>query len=247
MGETFISIVLNGQLILAAPIALAAGIVSFASPCVLPLVPGYLGYIGGMTRQNSARPRTRLLLGVGLFILGFATIFVTYGALFGAAGSWLIRWQDLVTRLLGILVVLMGLAFIGGVPFLQRTLKLPSSPTVGLAGAPLLGIVFGLGWTPCLGPTLTAISLLSLNSGSVLRGALLGLIYCAGLGIPFLLIALGLNWMTAAVAFLRRHIRAINIAGGVMLIVIGVLMISGLWTAWIYSLQALIGGFVLPI
>lgn len=141
----------------------------------------------------------------------------------------------------------MGLAFIGGVPFLQRTLKLPTSPTVGLAGAPLLGIVFGLGWTPCLGPTLTAISLLSLNSGSVLRGAFLGLIYCAGLGIPFLLIALGLNWMTAAVTFLRRHIRAINITGGVMLIVIGVLMITGLWTAWIYSLQALIGGFVLPI
>lgn len=244
---SFGNVVLNGQLIIAIPVAILAGIVSFASPCVLPLVPGYLAYIGGMTSPESRRARQRLILGVALFVLGFATVFMVYGAAFGTAGAWLVRWQDLITRILGILVIAMGAAFLGGLSFLQRTLKPSIRPRTGLAGAPLLGIVFGIGWTPCLGPTLSAISLLSLNSASPWRGAILGLTYCLGLGIPFLLLAWGLNWVTGAMSFFKKHVRAINILGGSMLILIGTLMLTGIWTLWIYSIQALIGGFTLPI
>lgn len=238
---------LSGQLLVAIPIALLAGLVSFASPCVLPLVPGYLAYIGGMAGPDVARARRRLIAGVGLFVLGFSVVFISYGAAFGAAGYFLVRWQDPITRVLGLVVILMGLAFIGAFSFFQRTAKPRFAPATGLAGAPLLGLVFGVGWTPCLGPTLTAISLLSLGSGSPWRGALLGLFYCLGLGIPFLLVALGLNWMAGAISWLKRHIRTINIAGGSMLILIGAFMVTGVWTMWIYSMQALIGGFVLPI
>jgi cytochrome c-type biogenesis protein len=242
-------IVFSGQLLVALPLALLAGLVSFASPCVLPLVPGYLAYIGGIASvptgvQRRRRDVRRLLLGVSLFILGFSLVFVAYGAAFGAMGAWLVQWQGLITRILGVVVILMGLVFVGQFAFMQRTAKLAISPATGLAGAPLLGIVFGIGWTPCMGPTLTAIMSLSLDSASPWRGAILGLVYCLGLGIPFLLVALGLGWVTGSVAFLRRHIRAINITGGAMLVVIGVLMVSGLWTQWIYQLQAVISGFV---
>jgi cytochrome c-type biogenesis protein len=237
-------IIADGQLWLAIPLALLAGLVSFASPCVLPLVPGYLGYVTGTTATAS---RWRPVLGVGLFILGFALVFVAYGAAFGSLGGWLIRWQDPLIRALGGVVILMGLVFIGAFRVFQRTAKLPITPRTGLAGAPLLGIVFGLGWTPCLGPTLAAISALSIGTGSALRGALLTAVYCIGLGLPFLAIAAGLGWATSAVAFLRRHIRAINIAGGVTMVAVGVLMITGIWTTIVYSLQDLIGGTVLPI
>ena len=247
MGEDFAEQILSGQLLIAIPVALLAGLVSFASPCVLPLVPGYLGYVGGIAGADTRRPKARLLAGVGLFILGFAVVFISYGAAFGAAGYWLVKWQDPVTRVLGVLVILMGLVFVGAFSFFQRTVKPSFTPRLGLAGAPLLGVVFGVGWTPCLGPTLTAISLLSLNSSSPWRGALLALVYCLGLGVPFLLVALGFGWMSAAVAWVRAHIRVINIVGGAVLILIGVLMVSGIWTAWIFSLQAIIGGFVLPI
>lgn len=247
MGEDFAQQILTGQLLIAVPIALLAGLVSFASPCVLPLVPGYLGYVGGVTDPDARRPRLRLLAGVGLFTLGFSVVFISYGAAFGAAGYWLVQWQDPVTRVLGVFVIVMGLAFTGAFAFLQRTAKPSYTPKLGLAGAPLLGLVFGIGWTPCLGPTLTAISLLSLNTGSPWRGALLGLFYCLGLGLPFLAVAFGFNWMSGALAWVRRHIRLINLLGGAMLVVIGVLMVTGVWTAWIFSMQALIGGFVLPI
>jgi cytochrome c-type biogenesis protein len=237
-------IIADGQLWLAIPLALLAGLVSFASPCVLPLVPGYLGYVTGTTAPAS---RWRPVLGVGLFILGFALVFIAYGAAFGSLGGWLIRWQDLLIRVLGGVVIIMGLVFIGAFRTFQRTAKLPITPRTGLAGAPLLGIVFGLGWTPCLGPTLAAISALSIGTGSALRGALLTAVYCLGLGLPFLVLAAGLGWAANAVTFLRRHIRAINIGGGVTMIVIGILMVTGIWTTIVYSLQDLIGGTVLPI
>jgi cytochrome c-type biogenesis protein len=236
-------IVFSGQLILALPIAVLAGLVSFASPCVLPLVPGYLAYVGGFTGPGEKRDRSRLLTGVGLFILGFAVVFIAYGAAFGALGLWLVRWQDVVIRILGVLVIVMGLVFIGQFSFLQRTIKPTWRPATGLIGAPLLGIVFGLGWTPCIGPTLAAISALSVGSGSPWRGALLGLFYCIGLGIPFLLVALGFDWVAGSVAFLKRHIRAINIVGGVILVIIGILMATGIWSDLMSQFLAVITGF----
>jgi len=159
----------------------------------------------------------------------------------------LTQWQDLITRVLGAAVVVMGLAFLGFVPFLQRSAKLNLKPAVGLAGAPLLGIAFGLGWTPCFGPTLVAISALSLESGSAGRGALLGFTYCLGLGVPFLLLTFGFGWASRTMAFLRNHLRAVNIFGGTAMVALVVLMISGIWTTAINQVQGWIGGFVLPI
>lgn len=247
MGEAFAEQIMSGRLLIAIPIAMLAGLVSFASPCVLPLVPGYLGYVSGTTDPHSKAPRTRVVVGVTLFTLGFAAVFVSYGAVFGAAGSWLIRWQDPVTRVLGVVVIIMGLAFVGAFRFLQRTARPPFAPKLGLAGAPLLGVVFGVGWTPCLGPTLAAISALSLSAASPWRGAILATAYCLGLGLPFVLVALGFNWATGAMAWLKHHIREINLIGGAALIAVGLLMVTGLWNRWMSSVQAAIGGFVLPI
>lgn len=237
-------IVVSGQLLLAVPIAVLAGLVSFASPCVLPLVPGYLAYVGGISDPGAKRDRSRVLTGVALFVLGFAVVFVAYGAAFGALGFWLVRWQEVVIRVLGVVVILMGLVFIGQFSFLQRTIKPSWRPATGLIGAPILGVVFGLGWTPCIGPTLAAILSLSVGSGSPWRGALLMLFYCLGLGIPFLLVALGFDWVAGSVAFLKRHIRVINIIGGALLVVIGVLMVTGLWTAMLSQLLEVISTFV---
>ena len=250
MGNPFGEIVFSGPLLFAIPIAILAGLVSFASPCILPLVPGYLAYIGGFADGSTSaakgdrRGRRRLLTGVALFILGFTLVFVLTGVVFGAAGFWLNQYRDLVGRIAGVVVILLGLVFVGQFGVMQRTLKSQWRPKMGLAGAPLLGAVFAVGWTPCTGPTLTAINSLSLTTGSPWQGGLLALFYALGLGIPFLLIALGLNWATGSVAFLKRHIRAINLFGGVFLIVIGVLMVSGIWGQWLLDLQGVIGNFV---
>ena len=247
-------IVYSGQLLVALPLALLAGLISFLSPCVLPLVPGYLGYVGGMVSTGSAgsastvapgtRNTHRVVAGVLLFIAGFTLVFVTFGILFGTVGLALKPYLPVINVILGLIVIVMGLVFIGFFGMFQRTAKINLAPATGLAGAPILGIVFGLGWTPCIGPALGAIMALSLDSASPWRGALLGFVYCVGLGIPFLLLGLGLSWATRSVTFLKRHIRAINIVGGALLIAIGVLLATGVWSLWMSQLQAVIGGYV---
>ena len=240
-------LVSSGQLLLAVPIALLAGLISFLSPCILPLVPGYLGYVSGLSSADGKAGRSRLLLGVGLFILGFTIVFTVLNALAGTAGLWLVVHRDIITRIAGVIVIAVGLVFIGQFSFLQRTVKPRWLPATGLAGAPLLGIIFGIGWTPCLGPTLTAITFMSLESASAWQGAVLGIAYSLGLGIPFLLVAIGFGWVATSVAWVKRHIRVINIVGGALLIAIGLLMVSGIWSIWMSELGAVINGFVTPL
>jgi cytochrome c-type biogenesis protein len=184
---------------------------------------------------------------VALFVLGFSVVYVTLTLLFATAGLLLIPWMNLITRIVGVIVIVMGLVFIGQFTFLQRSFKPGWRVATGLGGAPLLGVVFGLGWAPCMGPTLVAVLGLSLGSGSPGRGALLGLVFCLGLGIPFLLVALGLSWVTGSVAWLKRHIRLINIIGGALLILVGLLMVSGIWSSFISHLGSVIPGYVSPL
>lgn len=243
----------SGALWLAIPVAMLAGLISFLSPCVLPLVPGYLGFIGGtvsadsQTAEGQQPARARLVLGVLLFILGFSVVFIIFSILGGAAGGFLIRWEDIITRILGGVIIVMGLVFIGFFGFAQRTVRMPVNSNVGLIGAPLLGVALGIGWAPCLGPTLTAIVSLSWTVGDPWRASLLGLAYALGLGIPFLLIAFGFGWAVRSTSFLRRHIRVVNIIGGSMLILLGILMVTGVWVQIMASLGAVIASVELPL
>ncbi|MES1212546.1 MAG: cytochrome c biogenesis protein CcdA, partial [Leifsonia sp.] len=198
--------VLDGGLWLAVPIAIAAGLLSFLSPCVLPLVPGYLGYVSGVTsgREHS---RGRMLAGVALFVAGFSVVFLAVSLLVGTVGVFVTQYSDVILRVAGVIVILMGIVFIGQVSFLQRTIKPAWQPRAGLIGAPLLGIVFAVGWTPCVGPTLIAVSSMVLDQGDLWRALIVGLAYCIGLGIPFLLVAIGFGWVGGSVRWVRRHIR----------------------------------------
>lgn len=236
------AVVLSGGLWLAVPIAIAAGLLSFLSPCVLPLVPGYLGYVSGVT-SGREKTRGRMLAGVGLFIAGFSLVFLAVSLLVGTVGVFVTQYTDLILRIAGVVVILMGIVFIGQVSFLQRTIKPGWQPRTGLIGAPLLGIVFAVGWTPCVGPTLIAVQSMALDQGDLGRALIIGLAYCIGLGIPFLLVAIGFGWVGGSVRWVKAHIRAVNIAGGVLLILIGVLMVSGLWRDIVSSLGTVILGF----
>ncbi|WP_066360932.1 cytochrome c biogenesis CcdA family protein [Herbidospora mongoliensis] len=232
--------VASGSLLVALPIALLAGLVSFLSPCVLPLVPGYLSYVTGMSADPK---RGRLVLGSLLFVLGFALVFVLGGALFGGLGSTLLGNAEVITRVLGGITIVLGLAFIGIIPGMQRDFRIHKLPAAGLAGAPLLGIVFGLGWTPCIGPTLAVVLTLSVDQGSAARGALLAFGYALGLGLPF--VAAGLAYRKALHTFraVRRHSQLITRIGGAMLVAVGLLLVTGLWGELIAGLQTWVGGF----
>ncbi|WP_218974254.1 cytochrome c biogenesis CcdA family protein [Streptomyces sp. NP160] len=244
LAELFQGVAGGGPLLLAALVAAVAGLVSFASPCVLPLVPGYLGYVTGLTGVDLERQRRgRLLLGAVLFVLGFSAVFVAAGAAFGALGAFLVGNQLELTRWMGVVVVLMGLAFLGLVPGLRGEAKVRWRPAAGLVGAPLLGATFGLGWTPCIGPTLAVVLTLATNSGTASRGVLLTIAYCLGLGLPFVLVALGLGRSARALDWLRRRRLVIARTGGAALVVVGVLLVTGLWGQWIGALQGSIAGW----
>jgi len=236
--------VLDGPVLVALPIAAFAGLVSFLSPCVLPLVPGYLSYVTGVAGVDLAEERRgRVLTGAMLFVLGFSAVFVTQGALFGGLGAELQAHKEIVDRVLGGLTILMGLVFLGFLPGMQRELRFHALPRAGLLGAPLLGVLFGIGWTPCLGPTLGAVQTLAYTQASAGRGAFLTLGYCLGLGIPFLLTAVGFRRAMGAFAVVKRHYAVVVRTGGAMLVLIGLLLVTGVWERLMIELRVLISGF----
>ncbi len=239
------ALVLNGPMLAALGVAMLAGLVSFASPCVLPLLPGYVGYLSGMMGLPGAgrqRARSgRVLAGMLLFVAGFTAVFMLLGVLFAAAGARLLPWMDVIMRVAGVGVIVLGLAFLGYLPFLQREFKVHATPRFGLWGAPVLGATFGLGWTPCIGPTLAAVLTLSFGGADPVRGAVLALAYCVGLGVPFVVIAMLLTRSPRAWRAITRHKRAISVFGGVLLIALGLALVTGLWTHFTSWLQAWIG------
>ena len=274
--------VVEGSLLVAAPLAFAAGLVSFLSPCVLPLVPGYLSYVTGLSgaelagepARRPAKPgepvdgeatesadgdvlveappapgftRTRVLLGSVLFVLGFTAVFVAYGAAFGALGEALFRYQEPISRVLGVVVILLGLSFLGLIPGMQREWRMHKMPQVGLWGAPLLGVLFGLGWTPCIGPTLAAVQTLAFTEASAVRGALLSVFYCLGLGVPFVLVGLLFRRALGAIGWVRRHSLTVMRIGGAMLVAIGVLLVTGTWDDLTIGLRSWAGEYGVPL
>ncbi|MEL4358562.1 MULTISPECIES: cytochrome c biogenesis CcdA family protein [unclassified Luteococcus] len=220
-------------MLLAIPVAALAGLLSFFSPCVLPLLPGYLSFATGLSAaevQEGGR-RGRMLLGSSLFVLGFAAVFVATGALIGGLGAALITHQRLITVAVGLLTIVLGAVFLGIVPMGQRELRLHRVPRLGIAAAPLLGIVFGVGWTPCMGPALSVVLGLAMNEGSQGRGAFLAFCYALGLGLPFILAGLALTRMGRAIGFVKRHQLAVQRFGGLLMVAVGLMLVTGAWDA----------------
>ena len=248
VGLWFRDTVLSGSMAVALPVALVAGLVSFFSPCVVPLLPGYLSYATGLSGVDLEQgKRGRMVLGSFLFVLGFSFVFVSFGALFGSLGDWLIVYRRQLSLGEDRLTILVGVAFIGLVPWLQRDVRVHRVPAVGLAAAPLLGVLFGLGWTPCIGPTLSAVQALALHEGTAARGAMLSVAYSLGLGIPFLVAGLAFRRTLGAVKWVRRHQVWVTRIGGMMLIVVGLLLVTGLWDQWVADLRSVVTGFEVPV
>jgi cytochrome c-type biogenesis protein len=243
----FAHTVTDGPLLVAAGVAALVGLIGFLSPCVLPLVPGYLSYVAGLSGDgdgggDAAKPnQRRMILGSLLFVLGFTAIFVAQGVAFGSLGAN-IRTNNLVLqRVFGAVTILLGIVFLGGFGLFQREFKIHRLPRSGIWGAPVLGLVFGLAWTPCQTPTLGAVDSLAYTQGTAGRGAFLQVFYCLGLGLPFIVVALGFGWVATVLQFLRRHRRLISQIGGVLLIGIGVLLVTGQWNHWMDELRSSVG------
>lgn len=248
IGEWFAGTALSGSLLLAVPIAIIAGLVSFFSPCVVPLLPGYLSYATGLSGADLENAgRGRMVLGSSLFVAGFSAVFVAMGTASGALGDWLIVYSREISVVLGIFTILVGIAFLGLVPWMQRDMRVHKVPAVGLTAAPMLGVLFGLGWTPCIGPTLSAVQVLAFSEGTAGRGALLSLAYSLGLGLPFIVAGLAFRKMLGAVRWVRQHQAWVTRIGGVMLIAVGVLLVSGIWDMWVAYLRGWVGGFSVAV
>jgi cytochrome c-type biogenesis protein len=244
LGDWFAGTALSGSMLLAVPVALVAGLVSFFSPCVVPLLPGYLSYATGLSGADlESAGRGRMVLGSSLFVVGFSAVFVALGTASGALGDWLIVYGREISIVLGAITILVGIAFLGFVPWMQRDVRVHRVPAVGLGAAPMLGVLFGLGWTPCIGPTLSAVQVLAFQEATAGRGALLSLAYCIGLGLPFILAALAFRRMLGAVHWVRRHQVWVTRIGGIMLIVVGLLLVSGIWDLWVAYLRGWVGSF----
>lgn len=237
MNEFFVNNLFDGFILLALPLAFVAGLLSFISPCILPLVPGYLSYAAGFSQA-----RGRVLLGSSLFVMGFSLLFISYGALFGGLGARIAVHEEIITQVLGIFTIGLGVIFAGVFPMMP-TLRPRISTTGGLVGAPILGFLFGVGWTPCIGPALATVQTLAFSESSAFRGAVLSLGYCLGLGLPFIATGLFFDRSARLRQFLTRNGRAISLIGGIFLIIIGLLQVSGLWNSLMIDLRSVISDF----
>ncbi|WP_030791805.1 cytochrome c biogenesis CcdA family protein [Streptomyces sp. NRRL S-920] len=231
--------VMSGALLLAIPIAVLGGLVSFFSPCVLPLVPGYLSYVTGISGQDLGEARRgRMAAGAGLFVAGFTVVFVTVTTSFGAIGRTLKLHQSTVNTTLGVVMIVLGLFFMGLMPWLtQREFRFHKRPAIGLAGAPIVGALFAVGWTPCVGPTLASVLALSTEDADPQRGAILGVAYSLGLGLPFILAAVAFRKALGAFGWVKRHYVWVIRVGGTMMIVTGVLLVTGVWDSIVQDMQ----------
>ncbi|MEO7586775.1 MAG: cytochrome c biogenesis protein CcdA [Arachnia sp.] len=232
-------------MLLAVPVAVLAGLVSFASPCVLPLLPGYLSYASGLGASqisDGTGNRRALVLGTIGFVLGFAVVFVLTGALFGGLGALLLEHQRLISVVAGVIIILLGAGFVGWLP-MPPQVRLSMVPRMGVAASPLLGVAFGLGWTPCIGPTLSVVLTLALTEGSAVKGATLAFFYALGLGLPFLTFAVAFTRLSPHLGALMRHQRAMQVVGGVLLLVVGLAMVTGLWDVAMAQLRNWVSSF----
>ncbi len=248
VAEWFVEQVTSGTMLVALPVAAAAGLVSFLSPCVVPLLPGYVSYATGLSGADLEHAgRGRMLAGTTLFVLGFTAWFVVVGVTTGALGAWLWEYKRQISIVLGAVTVLVGLVFMG-LPWLQRDVRIHAMPAVGLSAAPLLGLLFAIGWTPCLGPTIIAVQSLAISEGTVGRGVALSTAYSLGLGLPFILIALGARWAVRTTGWLRSHVRQVQVFGGVLLIAVGAALVTGLWGEFVGWLRdAVVNDLELPL